>query len=78
MGKAWEPSKMQGSCEKRGALDRKILTHSSVFIWWNNEAVSLTLFGMAKGRIDASQHLVLFDCYVCGEKKRVQDFGVFI
>jgi hypothetical protein len=20
----------------------------------------------------------LFDCYVCGEKKRVQDFGVFI
>jgi hypothetical protein len=61
MGEAWEPSKMQGSCEKRGALDRKILPHFSVFIWCNNNDVPSTSFGMAKGRIDASQHFVLPD-----------------
>jgi hypothetical protein len=32
---------------------------------------------MAKGRIDASQHLVLSDWQLCGEKRCVQDFGVF-
>ena len=64
MGETWEPSKMQCSCEKRGALYRKILSLFQVFIWWNNKAVSLTSFGMAKGRTDASQHLVLFDWQV--------------
>jgi hypothetical protein len=77
MAEAWEPSKMQGSCKKRGALDRKILPIFSVFIWWTNKPVSLTTFGIAKGRIDASQHLVLSEWHVCGEKKCVQDFGVF-
>jgi hypothetical protein len=49
----------------------------SVFICWNNKTVSLTSFGMTKGRIEASQHLVLSDWHLCGETKRVQDFGVF-
>jgi len=77
MVQAWEPSKMLGSCEKWGALDRRKLPRFSVFIRWNNEAVSLTSFRMAKGRTDASQHLVLSDWHVCGEEKCVQDFGVF-
>ena len=69
---------MLGSCEKRGALDRKKLPRFSVFIRWKNEAVSLKPFGMAKGCTDASQHLVLSDWQLCGEEKCVQDFGVSI
>jgi hypothetical protein len=37
----------------------------------------LTSFGMAKGRIDGSQHLVLSDWHLRGGKKCLQDFGVF-
>ena len=77
MGETWEPSKMQCSCEKRGTMDRKIPPLFSVFLCWNNKTVSLTSFGMAKGRIDASQRLVLSNWQLCGEKKCVQNFGVF-
>ena len=55
----------------------KKLPRFSLFIRWNNEAVSPTSFGMAKGRTDASQHLVLSGWHLCGLEKSVQDFVVF-